>query len=139
MPATPYQSTNIERIVEDTGRLFRISANGGRIPRAALRARDAVDVEPGRDLNGGGAGRELGKDPLDDDSLCRVDLKQAPNDLAACVELDDPFVAIGAAAGETTGKHRGLHAPHRFVDEVFEEDRAQHARDCELDLVDMAF
>lgn len=98
----------------------------------------AVGIEPSRNLDGRGAGPELGEDALDDGGLCLVDLEQAADDLATLIETDDPFVAVGAATGATPRKHRRFHAAQRLVDEVLEEDRAEQPDDGELDLVDMA-
>ncbi|MEG3174534.1 hypothetical protein U1708_20245 [Sphingomonas sp. ZB1N12] len=101
MPASPYQPANIKRVVENAGRLFRVAADRRGIPLPAARTGHAVGIQPGRNLDGRGAGRELGKDALDDGGLCLVDLEQTANALAAVIEADDPLVAIGATTGTT--------------------------------------
>ncbi|MFS0772927.1 hypothetical protein ABC319_12145 [Sphingomonas sp. 1P08PE] len=138
LASSPDQPADIERIVEDTRRLFRVAADRRGVPLAATRAGDAIGVEAGGDLDGRSARGELGEDAPDDVGLTRVDLEEPADGLASYVQPHDALIAIGASACEPPGQHRRFHAAHRLVDQVLQEDCPQQPGDGELDLVDMA-
>ncbi|KQN89946.1 hypothetical protein ASE95_14500 [Sphingomonas sp. Leaf231] len=104
---------------------------------ATARSCNAVSVEPGGDLDGGGAGGELAEDPSNDDRLLFIDSEQSADEFALCIEPDDALVTIGTTAGEAPGEYRRLHAAYGLFDKVLEEDCAQQACHGKLDLVDM--
>ena len=65
LAASPHQSTDIERVVENAGRLLRGAANGRGVPLAAARTGYVFGVEAGSSLDRGCASGKLCKDAFD--------------------------------------------------------------------------
>ncbi|WOK35448.1 hypothetical protein QYC26_10505 [Sphingomonas sp. C3-2] len=68
-----------------------------------------------------------------------MDLEQAGQRAPAIVEPGDLAITISAAPREAPGKHRGAEAAVDLLAQLAEEQRTQHRRDRELDVVDLVF
>ena len=95
--AVPFQSANIEGVVEDACAPLDLAADGRIAPLPAARAGHALGVEGLGDRSRRPAGDVIPKDPPDDGGLGRVD--QTLAGLAV-----DEVVAVGLAAGNSTGE-----------------------------------
>lgn len=95
MVATIDDDPDIGLVSQHTVAFLRIAANGAVVPHAAPGARNAVVIEPRRDLPGRQSGSILFEDSTDDGGLPRLNL-------AVQVLVADNAIPIGHTGGDLT-------------------------------------
>jgi len=139
MQSVPDEATHIEFVAQHAVAPLGAAADGGVIPNATARTRNAFIIQGPCD----GAGRQpsgvVGKDPADDGRLGFVNFTQAALRLAVLVQLANFPIPIGYGAQASTSQNPAGQAAMRLGREVFQIQRSHRAFQADVELRYLAF